>query len=83
MFGYPELVDLLGDIIPAGKERIPLQAADLWNWHTFRAEDRNLERADIYRLFRLTNKLGIKHNVDKSFLDELINSLIKHEKQIR
>jgi hypothetical protein len=79
MFGYPELVNMMGKIILEGKTCIPLQAADLWNWYTFRARDRNLQSVDIYRLLRLTDKLGIKHNVEKSFLEELINSLMQHE----
>jgi hypothetical protein len=35
--GEPRLESLLGDIIPGGKERVPLQAADVLCWHTQRA----------------------------------------------
>ena len=81
-FGYPELIGLLGKLNRGDKDRAPLQAADVWTWYVERAEDKNLERGDIRRLFHLTNKIGIHHKVDKEFLDQLAQSLTKYQNQI-
>lgn len=45
----PDLSKLLGDVIPAGKERIPLQGADVLAWHSQRAVLKTLEAIDAQR----------------------------------
>lgn len=58
--GYGRLADLMGDLIPAGKERVPLQAADLLCWYS-RASKLNMlnDPADERRYQKLSRRLGI------------------------
>lgn len=51
--GKQELLPLLGEIIPAGKERSPLQAADLFCWHYRRGSESTLSGDDLSRWNRL------------------------------
>jgi hypothetical protein len=54
----PELHDLFGELIPGGKDRVPLQAADLLCWHTQRAELKTLEGIDAVRYAALAERSG-------------------------
>jgi hypothetical protein len=48
--GRPELIRLIGDLIPGGKERVPLQAADVAVWHLRRNACKEADDDDIRRL---------------------------------
>jgi hypothetical protein len=59
--GHPELVELLGEIIPSDPEnRIPLQAADFLCWHTGRSKD--LEGRNRDRYYPIAHRPGFMHH---------------------
>ena len=53
--GQKHLTHLIGDVIPGGKERVPLQAADVAVWHLRRHEIGNVDPVDEHRLYRMFN----------------------------
>jgi hypothetical protein len=53
--GTPRLVDLIGELIPGDKTRVPLQAADLAMWHVRRHEAGESERIDVRRIRQMFN----------------------------
>ena len=53
VIGGGNLVPLLGEFIPGGKERVPLQVVDLALWHLRRGKEKKMDRADRRRLFKM------------------------------
>jgi hypothetical protein len=53
--------DLVGDLIPGGKDRVPLQAADVMCWHERRRCAGMLSRSDHLRYDVLTRMKGKRH----------------------
>jgi hypothetical protein len=65
----PELARLVGRLIPDGKERLPLQAADLLCWHCARREKpRTMTPEDVRRYRKLTAHKGIRIPLKKRLL---------------
>ena len=56
--GNPELVKYLGELIPAGKDRVPVQAADMLCWHASRADLELLKGRDLRRATTMFNRKG-------------------------
>ena len=79
--GKPELASLLGEFIPAGKDRVPLQAADFLAWHIQRAEHKTLESADRKRLWMIGNRPMFDYNVSTQTLTELARAYDKVGKE--
>ena len=77
--GHPELISLLGDLIPAGKERVPLQAADLLCWHTQRSEKGTLDTKGIAQYANIAQRIGEKFEYNESLLTELWENLHEAE----
>jgi hypothetical protein len=69
--GQSSLAPLLGELIPGGKERIPLQAADVLCWHTQRAELRTASKVDLQRLRTITRASGHSFTWSKAELIKL------------
>jgi hypothetical protein len=61
--GKPELARLVGDFIPAGKERVPLQAADLLCWYENRIGSVGLNERDKARHRTLSKRKGARYPV--------------------
>ena len=74
--GLPEASKLVGDLIPAGKERVPLQAADVLCWHTARSRE-TMDELDNKRYGRLAQRLGMKMGLDADQIKELALSLVE------
>ncbi len=55
----PDLAGLVGRLIPDGKDRVPLQVADLLCWHTQASENNNLSFADGQRYKKIANRKGL------------------------
>lgn len=51
--GYGRLVRYVGEVIPAGKDRVPLQAADLMLWLVRKYEAEEADADDVRRVKRL------------------------------
>ncbi len=62
---------LLGEFGSAGKESIPLQAADLFCWLHQRADAGRLHTLDVRRLRRLTHRRGFPFDIDAAQLKDL------------
>lgn len=45
----PDLIPLIGEIVPGGKDRSPLQAADVFAWHLRRGSEHTLTGDDLVR----------------------------------
>jgi len=58
MVGAPELVKYLGKITSAGKDRVPVQAADMLCWRASRADLGVLKDRDLMRAAVLFNRKG-------------------------
>ena len=59
--GLASQAKLLGELIPASKDRVPLQAADVLCWHSQRAETGRLSRIDENRYATLARRRGCRH----------------------
>lgn len=55
--GSPRMASLLGDLIPAGKDMLPLQAADVGCWFSRRSWEHSLDQRDLKRMRKLKNGL--------------------------
>jgi hypothetical protein len=69
--GHPELIQFLGDLIPAGKDRVPLQAADVLCWHTQRYEKGTLDAKAIEQFSDIAKREGVRFEYNASILAEL------------
>lgn len=56
--GHESWMNLLGDLIPAGKDRTPLQAADLLCWYSRKLDAGELSRFEQYRFYSLAMRAG-------------------------
>lgn len=75
----PELIPLLGEFLPAGKDRVPLQAADYLCWHSRRADSNTLDDLrDARRFGTIASRKGFRLIVPKSVLTGLAESFRKH-----
>jgi hypothetical protein len=77
--GRSELSSLVGDLIPAGKDRIPCQAADLLCWYAGRFENaqevKPEDEADARRYLKLRNRKGLWFHLPHDLLSELAAGL--------
>lgn len=74
--GRPDLAQLVGELIPAGKERTHLQAADVLCWHTARPKE-TMDELDAQRYAKLARKNGMRARLDKDYIEELAAALTK------
>ena len=77
--GQPQLIPLLGDLIPAGKDRVPLQAADVLCWHTRRYSEGNLDAKGLKRYAEIASRIGPQWNLPDGYLDELWKGINEEE----
>lgn len=80
--GLPHLAEIIGELMPGDKKKIPLQAADLLCWHTQRlaASTRNpktiFSEVDNKRLTKLT-RFGIGQTWSRQMMEELCGGLFE------
>jgi hypothetical protein len=80
--GLPHFAEMMGELIPGDKKRIPLQAADLLCWHTQRcmANAKNpsitFSDTDRERLSKLT-RFGIGTTWPRELVEELFKGLFE------
>lgn len=75
----PELVPLLGKFLPAGKNRVPLQAADYLCWHSRRADSNTLDDIrDRRRFGTIASRKGFRLVIPIEVLTGLAESFNKH-----
>jgi len=75
-FGKPDLADLVGDLIPGGKDRVPLQAADVLCWHTARAQNpETMDEADKRRYLILAARQGTREQFADSQIEQMAKAL--------
>ena len=65
-----ELGRLVGDFIPGGKSRVPLQAADLLCWHAQAATAGTLSASDLSRYSRLEGRRGLRRQYTNDEVSE-------------
>jgi hypothetical protein len=73
--GAADYIGLLGDIIPGGKDRTPLQAADVLCWYLRRAREQTLVGIDLERYERLRKKKHVIGGLGNESLTELQREL--------
>jgi len=66
-----DLLPLMGDFIPASKERVPLQAADFLCWHSRRADARMLDETDMRRWNPMAKKKGFNFTAPERLMASL------------
>jgi hypothetical protein len=69
--GLPKLIPLMGEIIPAGKDRAPLQAADVLCWHTNRSRKGTLDARGALRYEIIGNREGFRFDYANEQITEL------------
>lgn len=74
--GRRDLAELVGGFMPAGKERVPLQAADVLCWHSARRKE-TMDDSDIKRYAKLARKTGMRVPLDGNYIKELAIELAK------
>lgn len=79
--GRPELVSVMGEFLPAGKERIPVQAADYLCWHSQRKEAGTLDERDMRRWNTIASRKGFDYTVPTEVLTQLAEAYAKQEKE--
>jgi hypothetical protein len=75
--GLPDLADLLGEVIPGGKDRFPLHAADLICWYTRRSHENNLEMKDMQRYSVIGKRKGVRIDLSDDELEKLYSAMIE------
>jgi hypothetical protein len=73
----PAVHRLIGQLIPKGKESIPLQAADTLCWFVQREQAGLSSKADRRRLFMMANRPGLPYDHTVDYLQELAATLEK------
>jgi len=74
--GRPDLAKLVGELLPVGKERMPVQAADVLCWHTARAQNPGKMDQPSYRRYeRLSRKNGWLETLNRDTVQQLADSL--------
>lgn len=80
--GYPRIGELVGELIPGDKKKVPLQAADLLCWHYQRlaASAKNgmirFSEVDRERLFKLT-RMGAGHTWEPEMIEEMCGTFFE------
>lgn len=74
----PELIALLGEFLPAGKDRVPLQAADYLCWHSRRADSDTLDTRDAARFGTIASRKGFRLTIPKEVLTGLSEAFREH-----
>jgi hypothetical protein len=78
----PELIPLLGEFIPGGKDRVPLQAADYLCWHSQRAEAGTLSDVrDLRRWNTIAQRQGFDLTLDTDLLTDLAQAFTERGKE--
>ncbi len=77
----PQLARLLGDVIVAGKDRIPLQAADCACWHLHKIASGKFTRTEGRRYRRIAARPGMRVNMPDSELNEVHERAAKLQRQ--
>jgi hypothetical protein len=77
--GAANYVRLLGDFLPAGKDRVPLQAADYLCWHSRRADSNTLNDVrDLRRWGTISHRKGFRFIAPKKLVKGLAEAFTKH-----
>jgi hypothetical protein len=72
--GLAKLIPLMGEIIPAGKDRVSLQAADVLCWHTNRSRNGTLDTKGALRYEIIGSREGFRFDYADEHLTELWES---------
>jgi hypothetical protein len=80
--GRPELVPLVGEFIPGGKERVPLQAADYLCWHSQRNDAQTLSDVrDLRRWNTIASRKGFNLTLTTDLLTILAKKFTEYGKE--
>lgn len=70
--GFPHLVPLIGEFIPGGKKRVPLQAADLMLWYARATKSEGCSEIEQRRFNRLVEgRRGLENGLTRDDVDDL------------
>jgi hypothetical protein len=71
----PALSRLVGELIPGGKDRVPLQAADVLCWHTARPR-KLMDSSDVRRYAKLAHRKGIFAELTDEQISQIEKALV-------
>ena len=75
--GEPDLAPLVGQLIPASKDRVPLQAADVLCWHKRRSmHPETMSASDVRRYWNLARLSGHHHPISKEEVSKIAAALL-------
>lgn len=72
--GEPNLAELVGDLIPGDKQRVPLQVADLLCWYTARPTE-TMTVSDIRRYSTIAHRQGCQVEVSQDDLMKMCKAM--------
>lgn len=79
----PNVAELVGELLPAGKERVPLQAADVLCWHTARAKSKTMDATDARRYQLLAKREGLYATLPPQDMDKIDDALTLDPRELR
>ena len=74
--GLERLVPLLGELIPGGKDRVPLQAADVLCWYSQRFREGDLDDKNIRRYKVIALRKGTRLDLTNGDITKLWTAII-------
>ena len=76
--GAASLARLVGELIPGGKERVPLQAADVLCWHSARSQQvGTMDAADKRRYAKLAHRSGCLSHLTNEQISQMEAALLR------
>jgi hypothetical protein len=85
--GLPRFADLVGELIPGDKKRIPLQVADVLCWHTQRLYSSRVNPSTVFsavdsRRFAKLTRVGTGQTWERQWIEELCGSLFEEWRKL-
>jgi hypothetical protein len=75
-FGEADLAPLVGELLPGGKDRVPLQAADVLCWHSARAQQpETMDKDDIRRYSVIAHREGVRQQISDEQIAQMADAL--------
>lgn len=74
--GLERLIPLVGEVIPGGKNRFPLQAADVLCWYSQRFREQGLDEKNVRRYRTIASREGLRLDLTNQDVTQLWEAMI-------
>jgi hypothetical protein len=69
---------MVGDLLPAGKDRVPLQSADLLCWYEQRRDSKSWTEREAARMAVLAKRRGYRNEYTREQMEDFSARAIAH-----